>query len=133
MAVNVEGVCTLLQVFDMETSIAFYCGVLGFEILQRTDPDKEFSWAWLRLNDADLMLNGMYEEDQRPDAPEPARTAAHNDTCLYFGCRDVDAAYDYLVTRWKDVRKPSVASYGMKQLYITDPDGYNICFQWSAR
>jgi len=25
---------------------------------------------------------------------------------------------------------PKVAPYGMKQLYVRDPDGYNLCFQW---
>jgi hypothetical protein len=27
---------------------------------------------------------------------------------------------------------PKMAWYGMKQLYLTDPDGFGICFQWSA-
>jgi hypothetical protein len=27
---------------------------------------------------------------------------------------------------------PKVAPYGMKQLYVTDPDGYILCFQWPA-
>ena len=27
---------------------------------------------------------------------------------------------------------PKVAWYGMKQLYLTDPDGYGLCFQWKA-
>ena len=22
--------------------------------------------------------------------------------------------------------------FGMKQLYVNDPDGYNLCFQWPA-
>ena len=35
------------------------------------------------------MLNTMYEADDRPPAPDPARTAAHRDTTFYFGCADV--------------------------------------------
>ena len=31
-----------------------------------------------------------------------------------------------------DVNEPKVAHYGMKQLYLTDPDGYGVCFQWKA-
>jgi len=27
---------------------------------------------------------------------------------------------------------PSVAPYGMKQLYLQDPDRYELCFQWKA-
>jgi len=26
----------------------------------------------------------------------------------------------------------TVAPYGMKQMYLADPDGYGICFQWTA-
>jgi glyoxylase I family protein len=56
--------------------------------------------------------------------------AGHDDTCLYFGCRDVDGAYRYLRSRGLDVEAPKVAPYGMKQLTFKDPDGYQICFQW---
>ena len=31
-----------------------------------------------------------------------------------------------------NVKEPRVAPYGMKQLYVTDPDGYVLCFQWPA-
>jgi glyoxylase I family protein len=29
-----------------------------------------------------------------------------------------------------ELEPPTVAPYGMRQLYLTDPDGYAICFQW---
>ncbi len=87
----------------------------------------------LRLNGVELMLNTAYEEDTRPPAPDPVRFAAHDDTCLYFGCPDVDAAYAYLRARGVAAKEPKVAPYGMKQLYLSDPDGYSICFQWPAK
>ena len=31
-----------------------------------------------------------------------------------------------------DVQEPTIAHYGMKQLYVSDPDGYLLCFQWRA-
>jgi glyoxylase I family protein len=34
MAIDVRGMAPLLQVFDMPTSIKFYCDVLGFEIVE---------------------------------------------------------------------------------------------------
>jgi hypothetical protein len=30
------------------------------------------------------------------------------------------------------VKEPVVQRYGMKQLYVRDPDGYSLCFQWKA-
>jgi catechol 2,3-dioxygenase-like lactoylglutathione lyase family enzyme len=121
----------LLQVFDMPTSIVFYRDVLGFEVVATSQPGEErFDWALLRLNGFELMLNTAYEDDSRPDNLDPARIAAHDDTAIYFGCPDVDAAYEYLSPRITNLKKPKVAHYGMKQLYLHDPDGYNLCFQW---
>jgi len=133
MGIDIKGMAPLLQVFDMPTSIAFYRDVLGFEVVATSRPGEEqFGWALLRLHGVELMLNTAYEDDSRPAKPDPARIAAHDDTAIYFGCPDVDAAYEYLRSRISNVKKPKVAHYGMKQLYIHDPDGYNLCFQWPA-
>jgi hypothetical protein len=51
---------------------------------------------------------------------------------LYIGCPDVDAAYRFLSEKGLDLKEPHVAWYGMKQLYLSDPDGFGICFQWRA-
>jgi catechol 2,3-dioxygenase-like lactoylglutathione lyase family enzyme len=132
--IDVRGVCTLVLVFDMPTALKFYRDVLGFEIIATSDPaaGDNMDWCYLRLGKTELMLNGMYESHQRPPAPDQARIAAHEDTCLYFGCPDVDAAYRYLRDKGIDAQPPTVAPYGMKQLYVRDPDGYNLCFQWEA-
>ena len=133
MSIEVRGVCTLLQVFDMPTSVRFYRDVLGFEVVQTSEREgDQFDWGLLRLNDAEVMLNTAYEREHRPARPEPARVAAHGDTCLYFGCLDVDAVYRHLRDLAIDVQEPKVAPYGMKQLYVHDPDGYELCFQCPA-
>lgn len=84
----------------------------------------------LELNGATLMLNTAYDPEDQPSAPDTARWSGHSDTCIYLGCLDVDGAYDYLRAKGLDVSPPKVAPYGMKQLYIKDPDGYLLCFQW---
>jgi catechol 2,3-dioxygenase-like lactoylglutathione lyase family enzyme len=137
MSFELRGVTTLLQVYDMPTSLRFYRDLLGFSIVNTSPPlggVDRFHWVWLRRQDADLMLNTAYEnDDERPPSPQPARVSAHDDTCLYFGCPDVDAAYEDLRSKNIPVSKPTIAHYGMKQLYLHDPDGYNLCFQWSAK
>jgi glyoxylase I family protein len=132
MPLELEGMVPLLQVYDMPTSIRFYCGQLGFELVNKSQTGNDFGWALLQLNGVELMLNTRYENDHRPPAPDPQRVAAHDDVCLYFGCRDVDAAYRYLTAQGFDVKKPVIRPYGMKQLTIVDPDGYPLCFQWPA-
>lgn len=133
MSIEVRRVCTLLQVFDMPTSVRFYRDVLGFEIVQTSPREGDrFDWGLLRLNNAEVMLNTAYEQEYRPAQPESVRVAAHGDTCLYLGCPDVDAAYRHLRAHGIDVAEPKVAPYGIKQLYLHDPDGYSLCFQWPA-
>ena len=79
------------------------------------------------------MLNSAYEFDsERPPVREAARSSAHNDTGLFFACPDVDAAYEELRAKVPALKKPAVTGYGMKQLSLSDPDGYYLCFQWRA-
>jgi glyoxylase I family protein len=130
---NVRGLTPLLSVFDMPASLRFYCEGLGFSIVStdgKTAP--RFDWVLLQLNGSELMLNTAYEEDERPPNPDPARIAAHRDSAIYFACPDVDAAYDHLEKAGIQAEKPKIAHYGMKQMYLTDPDGYLLCFQWAA-
>jgi uncharacterized glyoxalase superfamily protein PhnB len=86
----------------------------------------------LELAGTTVMLNTAYDPDDQPASPDQSRWAGHRDTCLYFGCPDVDGAYQHLRSRGLEPDPPKVAPYGMKQLYITDPDGYGLCFQWRA-
>lgn len=130
MALDLRGVCPLLQVYDMPVSIAFYRDMLGFEVISTSREGPTFDWAWLRLNGTELMLNTAYEEDSRPPVRDPLRVAGHADTILYFGAPDVDAVYMELCAQGFELKPPRVTHYGMKQLYLQDPDGFELCFQW---
>lgn len=136
MAIEVRGMTPLVEVYDMPRSVRFYRDVLGFEVVS-TSPklgEDRFHWAWLRLGAAELMLNSAYEfDEERPAEPDRSRTAAHRDTGFFFACPDVDAAYEELRSKGVNVEKPTVAGYGMKQLSLSDPDGYGLCFQWPVK
>lgn len=133
MAIELRGVCALLQVFDMATAVRFYRDVLGFAVSETSPPGPVFHWALLRHGETELMLNTLYDEGERPAAPEAARVASHADTILYFGCPDVDGAYLQLRAHGVAAEAPAVTHYGMKQLYFNDPDGYALCLQWRAK
>jgi len=134
MPIPIDSATPLFAVYDVPTAVAFYRDLLGFEVVSSsvpfTDAKDDYGWALLRLNGVDLMLNNAYEDNIRPPKPVASRIAAHADTILYFACPDVDAAYEYLVSRGVAVQPPVIAYYNMKQLYLTDPDGYILCFQW---
>lgn len=135
MALDIRGVAPLLSVYDMPTAVRFYRDKLGFEVVS-TSPvmgEDYFHWCLLRLGEAEVMLNTTYEfNEERPAKPDAARVAAHEDTCLYFGCPDVEAAYRLLSERGVEVKQPIVTGYGMRQMYLHDADGYSLCFQWKA-
>jgi glyoxylase I family protein len=136
MTLDIRGLAPLLQVFDMPASLRFYRDLLGFEVAARSPPIAEAAseddchWVLLRLHGVELMLNTAYDTGERPPVPDPARVAAHADTGLYFGAPEVDAIYAELQAKGLDVKAPRVQRYGMKQLYLSDPDGYGLCFQW---
>ncbi|HXJ89970.1 MAG TPA: VOC family protein [Candidatus Binatia bacterium] len=129
---DIQGVAPLLQVYDMPTSIRFYRDVLAFTVWASSEPGDHCNWCALRLKGAEVMLNAAYESDKRPPVPDPARIAAHEDTCLFFGCEDLDSAYKHLLNHGVRLQPPKVAPYGMRQLWFKDPDGYGLCFQWPA-
>jgi uncharacterized glyoxalase superfamily protein PhnB len=134
MVIETDGMAPLLQVYDMPEAVAFYRDTLGFEVVAATPvvetPEGRFShWMHLRLGSAHVMLNTAYDEGERPTARVETQQRWHGDICLYFGCTDVDAVYDELRSKLSGLKPPADAPYGMRQLYLTDPDGYGLCFQ----
>ena len=134
MALELRGVVALLWVYDMPRSIRFYRDELGFEVTNTSavEGKDSFGWAMLRRGQARFMLNTIYDpEEVRPPAPPP-EAQSQRDVSLYFDCADMDAAYAELRQRGVKVSAPTVAYYGMRQMFVVDPDGYQLCFQWPA-
>src|SRR5688500_17324418 len=125
MPIPARSVTPLFEVYDLPRSIAFYREVLGCEVVERAGN----WWAMLKLGDATFMINGRYEEHDQPPRPDPARQIGHEDVELYFDCPDVDAAYAHLRDKEVEVRPPEKAPYGARRFYISDPDGFVLCFQ----
>ena len=131
MPVSVKDLTPLIQVFNMPRSLAFYRDVLGFEVVTDSGLGDDSSWVWIRLNGCSLMLNDQYEPGTAPDAPPSQRTKWHQDTAFFFGA-DPDDVYEHLKSKGLSPKPPLDTSYGMRQLSLSDPDGYNLCFQRSV-
>jgi catechol 2,3-dioxygenase-like lactoylglutathione lyase family enzyme len=137
MSLKLTGLTPLLSVWDMPEAVAFYRDRLGFEVVG-SSPEIEaaegryFHWAWLRRDGAELMLNTAYDAGERPAVRDRARWAAQADTYLYIGCDDVDAVHADLARRGLSLDPPRLADYGMRQLFLRDPDGHTLCFQTPA-
>lgn len=134
MPLDVEGLSPLLSVFDMPRAIGFYRDLLGFKVTATSpalsDNPDHVNWSMLELDGTSIMLNTAYDPEDQPLSPDTSRWSGHADTCIFFGCPDVDAAYQFLRAKGLELDPPKIAPYGMKQLYFKDPDGYGLCFQW---
>jgi glyoxylase I family protein len=125
------GLTPLIGVFDMLTSLAFYRDVLGFAVVSAS-PEVEtaegrFShWIWLRFGGAEIMLNTLYDSNERPTERPEKKT---KDAVFYIGCSDVELAYQELTGRGLTSKPPHVAPYGLKLFSVEDPDGYTVVFQ----
>ena len=128
----IYGTAPLLQVFDMPTSVVFYRDILGFEVTMQSEPERgdDSNWLLMKMQDIELMLNTAYERANRPAEPDPARMKWHHDTTLYFGCPDISALYVLFLSRGATLNSPVITQYNFRAIYLTDPDGYQLCFHW---
>lgn len=68
------------------------------------------------------MLQGSCEEDGPPEG-------RGRGTAFFIECDDADREHARLTALGLELEPPRVAFYGMNQLFLTDPDGYELCFQ----
>ncbi len=124
-----------LMVTDISRSIAFYRDKLGLSVVTTVSSDRTFAtgeelvddpvFAVLEWDGAQLMLQtaeslagelSVFSSDQQP---RPSGT-------VYLRGFNPDDLTGRLAA--DDVIKgPELTWYGMKELYVRDPDGYVIC------
>ena len=112
----------LMRVQDMHRAVVFYCLRLGFQQTQSWEPDGVLNWCRLERGGAALMLQLGCDEDG------PA-AAWSQGVAFYFNCDDAAAVHREFADRGLELPPPERAFYGMDQVYLTDPDGYQLCFQ----
>jgi len=135
--VTFASLTPLLQVFDMPRAVAFYRDELGFAVVAHSPAievgeGSYFHWCLLRRDGAQLMLNTAYDTGERPAEPDAGRWAGHGHTVLFVDCPELDALYSELRAKGLAIAPPQTSGYGMRQIELTDPDGYQMCFQCPA-
>jgi len=119
---TVEQLWPLLFVSDIRRSLEFYSQALGFEVVGRAEGENGVFWCRLQRGGACLML--QQQDSARALAVPPAPSVG-----FYFVCEDVDAVFAELVEKGLAVGPPAEAYYGMKQIHVPDPDGYEMVFE----
>ncbi len=118
----VRKLCPLLFVQDINRSIEFYRDKIGFKMANQAETRGKVFWCWLERDGAAIMLQQAGEED----GPAEGRGSG---VVFYFICDDAEAMFAELTSRGLQLKLPKVAYYGMKQLFVPEPDGYSICFE----
>jgi catechol 2,3-dioxygenase-like lactoylglutathione lyase family enzyme len=112
----------LLAVRDIVRSIEFYRGRLGFALVDQAVSNGKVYWCRLERGGASIMLQQFSSLDE----PIEGRGRGVH---FYFVCDDADALHAEFASRGLNLKPTSVAYYGMRQLFVPEPDGYSICFE----
>jgi glyoxylase I family protein len=116
--------CTpLLNVADIEASLRFWRDLLGFAVASSYEYEGRLAFAMLRSGEARVMLN-RHGGDPVARRARPPYTEA-----MVF--LSVDSVHDLvrdLRAKGFDAPEPSRESYGLDEVIVRDPDGYEIGF-----
>ncbi len=124
----------LLWVGDLERSISFWAGTLGFTLVGADGDPGCRQWCRLERAGASVMLQQRCRVTAATGGDAPTETEGDaavepEGTALYFVCGDVDAIHEELSARGLDLEPPETAEYGMRQLRIPEPDGHRVWFE----
>jgi len=114
-----------LKVSDLERSLEFYCGLLGFQLMMRYGTDAAFISAGGYHHH--IGLNTWYSKGQ-PPAPEKSPGLFHT-AILYPERKDLAIALQRLI----DAKYPltGASDHGVSEaLYLNDPDGNGVELYW---
>ncbi|MBN9380312.1 MAG: VOC family protein [Chitinophagaceae bacterium] len=114
-----------LKVSDLQRSMDFYCGLLGFQLMVRYGTEAAFISAGGYHHH--IGLNTWYSKGQ-PPAPEKSPGLFHT-AILYPERRDLATALQRLV----DAKYPltGASDHGVSEaLYLDDPDGNGVELYW---
>lgn len=114
-----------LKVADLDRALDFYCGVLGFELMQKYGAQAAFVSAGGYHHH--IGLNTWESQGGKP--PPPGTTGLYHLAILYPTRADLAEALKRLVAN--GVQLDGASDHGVSEaLYLRDPDGNGIELYW---
>lgn len=114
-----------LKVADLQRALDFYCGVLGFELMQRFGSQAAFISAGGYHHH--IGLNTW--ESRGGSAPPPGTTGLYHVAILYPTRAALADALRRLISA--GIRLTGASDHGVSQaLYLDDPDGNGVELYW---
>ena len=115
---NDDTVNVRYMVADVGDSIAFYTGMLGFEVLSSAAP----AFADVKRGNLRLLLSGPASSAGRP-MPDGAQPAPGGWNRIHFIVDDLDAEVARLRAAGATFRNEIVRGPGGQQILLLDPSG----------
>jgi catechol 2,3-dioxygenase len=114
-----------LKVADLDRALGFYCGVLGFSLMQRFGAQAAFISAGGYHHH--IGLNTW--ESRGGSRPAPGTTGLYHTAILYPTRSSLGAALQRLIAA--DVPLTGASDHGVSEaLYLDDPDGNGVELYW---
>jgi uncharacterized glyoxalase superfamily protein PhnB len=131
----IDSMTTNIMVLDVGRSVRFYRDVLGAEVAFVVDADQQTDmdggipdnavFASVRVGAGELMM--QERASLAEDGGSVTESSVPGGTfTMYFRVDDVDAAVGRLPEGTEVVKPLETTWYGMKEIWVRDPDGYVI-------
>lgn len=129
-----------LMVEDVRRSAEFWCGKLGFEPRMSVDASKGFHHGLPAEGEivyAQFVSGTVEVMVQRRDSigeelPGFAQRPTGGGFTLYVQVDDLDAMFERLENELTTVKDLHTTFYGMREWYVSDPDGVVVCLAQQA-
>jgi catechol 2,3-dioxygenase-like lactoylglutathione lyase family enzyme len=126
---NTETVSVRYMVDDVDEAIAFYCKLLGFELLTSASP----AFADVKRGNLRLLLAGPKSSAGRP-MPDGRRPGPGGWNRIHFIVDNIETDVRRLRDAGATFRNDVVTGHGGKQILLQDPSGNVVeLFQPAAR
>lgn len=122
-SMRLRSLVPVLDVQDVDASIEFYCGALGFSLQDKVEWGGKTEWALLRCEHVHLMLSASQEGDSED-------SITHNSDGMFFLYHDnLESLQVYLGSKgYSGVPDGMPVGQGKRDFYLRDPDGYVLWF-----
>lgn len=131
----VQSITTNLMVGDVNRSIDFWVGLLGFNVAECVDvehrmyhgraPGADLIWAMFVSGPAAVMVNRR--DSLERELPLFAGRPTGGTLTLYVVVEDLEGLYRRIQAIVPTIKEPETSFYGMREWYVRDPDGYVVC------
>ncbi|WP_243439014.1 VOC family protein [Fundidesulfovibrio soli] len=131
----VQSITTNLMVEDVNRSIDFWVGLLGFSVAECVDaehklyhgrmPGADLIWAMFVSGPAAVMVNRR--DSLERELPLLTGRPTGGTLTLYVVVEDLEGLHRRIQSIVPTIKEPETSFYGMREWYVRDPDGYVVC------